>query len=326
MAPDLPERLFDEEARRALVAVYDIDFAAPVRDFGAVPDDDLARAEVIVTGWEAPRVDSVVLDRAPRLRAVLHAGGSVKSLVAPQCWDRGILVSSAADANALPVAEYAVAMILLAAKEVFRSQALYRERRAKLDQRREFATVGTYHRPVGLVGASRIGRRVIELLAPYSLDVRVYDPYLTAEEAAGLGVTAVGLEELLAACDVVSLHAPHLPSTEHMIDGAALALMKDGATLINTARGGLVDHAALVDELKAGRLWAVLDATDPEEPLAPDSPLFDLPNVVVTPHVAGALGNELFRLGAHAVDNALRVRRGEPLAGAVRLDDLATMA
>ena len=328
MAEDLPDRLFDEAARAAMSEIFDVDFgAAPVRDFAAVPDEILGQVEAIVTGWESPRIDRTVLVRAPRLRVVVHAGGTVKGHLARECWERGVVVSCAADANAIPVAEYSLAMILLAAKGVFSSQARYRERRSSMDtSRHELATVGANRRPVGLVGASRIGRRVIELLRPFDLDVRVHDPFLPGEDAERLGVRSMALDELVRACDVVSLHAPLLPSTRHLFDRARLGRLRDGATLINTARGGLVDHAALVDELRSGRIWAILDVTDPEEPLVPDSPLFDLPNVVVTPHVAGALGNELFRLGEFAVRDALRARRGEPMAGQVTLDELDLMA
>nr|WP_255524230.1 NAD(P)-dependent oxidoreductase [Terrabacter sp. MAHUQ-38] len=216
-------------------------------------------------------------------------------------------------------------MIILSAKEAFRAQALYRTSQ-KLDHRSEFASVGCNGRRVGLVGASRIGRRVVELLAGFDFEIWLSDPYVDAREASRLGVRLAPLEDLLRACDVVSLHAPLLPSTHHLLDAGRLALMRDGATLVNTARGGLVDHDALVAELETGRIRAVLDATDPHEPLEADSPILALDNVVVTPHVAGALGNELFRLGAHAVENAVRLVGSRPLQGLVSLDELARMA
>jgi phosphoglycerate dehydrogenase-like enzyme len=325
MDSDLPARLFDDVARHRVLQVLDVDFSRPAATFDDVDPDRLASTEVLITGWGSPRIDGDVLDRAPALRAVLHAAGSVRGHVDPVCWERGILVTTAADANAQPVAEYAVAMIILSAKEVFRAQALYR-RSQTLDHRSEFASVGCNGRRVGLVGASRIGRRVLELLAGFDLEIWLSDPYVDAHEASRLGVRLASLDDLLQACDVVSLHAPLLPSTRHLLDAGRLALMRDGATLVNTARGGLVDHDALVAELQAGRIRAVLDATDPHEPLAADSPLLGLENVVVTPHVAGALGNELYRLGTHALDNAVRLTESRPLQGLVSLDELARMA
>jgi phosphoglycerate dehydrogenase-like enzyme len=137
--------------------------------------------------------------------------------------------------------------------------------------------------------------------------VLVYDPY-----ADDLDVAVVDLHTLLTTSDVVSVHAPATAETYRMLGRAELALMPDGATLVNTARGQLVDTEALTEELRRGRLSAVVDVTDPE-PLPADSPLFDLPNAFVTPHVAGSHGNELARLGACVADELARFLSGEPL-------------
>jgi phosphoglycerate dehydrogenase-like enzyme len=135
----------------------------------------------------------------------------------------------------------------------------------------------------------------------------------------------MALDELLAASDVVSLHAPALLETHHQIDARRLALLRDGATLINTARGWLVDGAALERELASGRIDAVLDTTDPEV-LPADSPLYEFPNVFLTPHVAGAMGTETQRMAALALDEIERFARGEPLRHAIRAEDLARIA
>ncbi|MFC7101469.1 NAD(P)-dependent oxidoreductase [Nonomuraea rubra] len=172
-----------------------------------------------------------------------------------------------------------------------------------------------------MIGASKIGRRVIELLRPFELDVLVADPYLTDD----LGVPHVGLDELFERCDVVSVHAPELPETHHLVSSARLARMRDGATLINTARGSLVDQDALVAELASGRLYAVIDVTEPD-PLPADSPLYDLPNVLLTPHIAGSLGGELARIADLAVDELDRYARGLPFAHGVAAEELATLA
>jgi phosphoglycerate dehydrogenase-like enzyme len=153
----------------------------------------------------------------------------------------------------------------------------------------------------------------------------VYDPYLAAAEAAELDVGLVELDELLRRADVVSLHAPATAETHHLIDRRRLALMRDGSTLINTARGWLVDHEALTEELRSGRLDAVIDTTEPEI-LPADSPLYDLANVFLTPHIAGAMGGETHRLGALAVEEIGRLARGEPLQYAIRRDQLARLA
>jgi phosphoglycerate dehydrogenase-like enzyme len=325
--PERPQALFAMTARNVphlfppgllarLRACVDIDPALVAHDLTEPRvRETLARTEVLITGWGCPRLDAAALDAAPKLRAVLHAAGSVKGFTTPEVWRRGIAVSSAAAANALPVAEYTLAVILLAGKDVFAV-------RDRLRAQRTFPYgdivpgVGNHGRRVGVVGASRIGRRLIELLRPYDLAVTLTDPYVDAAEAARLGVPLLPLDELLRTSDVVTLHAPQTAETRHLIGARELALMPDGSVLINTARGALVDHEALIGELRTGRLRAVLDVTDPE-PLPADSPLFDLPGAFVTPHLAGSQGNELARLGRTVVEEAERLSSGAGLLHAV---------
>ncbi|WP_201847579.1 hydroxyacid dehydrogenase [Myceligenerans indicum] len=255
----------------------------------------LSRTEVLLTGWDTPPLPASVLRRANRLRRVIHAGGATGHLFPDGAG--GIATSDIGAANAIPVAELTLAMIILANKDAFRSRDLLRERRAFIDREAEFATAGNYARTVGLVSASRTGRAVVELLRPFpSLRILVYDPLLTPGDAEAMGVEKVDLPELMRRSDVVSLHAPVLPETVGLIDTSMLARMPDGATLINTARGVIVDAAALEKELVSRRINAILDVTDPE-PLPPASPLYDLPNVFLTPHIAGSMGTELRRMG-----------------------------
>ncbi|MBL1084076.1 hydroxyacid dehydrogenase [Streptomyces actinomycinicus] len=309
--------LFPPDLLARLRACLDIDPALVVQDFtGPRVRAALARTEVLVTGWGCPRLDPAVLDAAPGLRAVLHAAGSVKGFTTPGVWERGIVVSSAAAANALPVAEYALAVILLAGKDVFASRDRLRARRAAHPYGEIVPGLGNFGRRVGVVGASRVGRRLIELLRPYDLTVTLADPYVDAPEAARLGVALLPLDELLRTADIVTLHAPETAGTRHLIGARELALMPSGAVLVNTARGALVDHRALTGELRTGRLSAVLDVTDPE-PLPADSPLYDLPNAFLTPHLAGSQGNELARLGRTVVEEAERLAAGEELRHAV---------
>src|SRR4051812_20518582 len=321
MRADLPPRLFSPAALERLGTVAAVK-PGVVSDFATA---SLRTAEVLLTGWGCPPVDERVLASAPALRAIVHAGGSVKGHVTPACWARGIVVSTAAAANAGPVAEYTLAMILLANKRAHRIARAYADRRAALDLLTEFVDVGNLGKTVGIVGLSRIGARVVELLAPFDLDVLVSDPFLSEEEAERRGVRRTELDDLLAASDVVSLHAPSLPSTRHLLDARRLARLRDGATLINTARGALVDHEALVAELVSGRIDAVIDVTEPEV-LPADSPLYGLANVVLTPHIAGALGVEVRRLGDSAVEEVARYAAGEPFAHRVTREDLERVA
>jgi phosphoglycerate dehydrogenase-like enzyme len=306
------------ESRERLDDIADVVDSEPLTEFDSERADALLRrAEVLLTGWGCPPLTDDVLDRAPSLRLVAHAAGTVKIHVTPDVFERGIAVTSAAAANAVPVAEFALAAILFANKDAFRMSERYRRGRKAL-----FAPLeaGNRGKVVGLVGASRVGRKLIELLRPFELAVLVYDPHLDHEGARALGVELVELTDLLARSDVVSLHAPPLFETVHMIGCDQLALMRDGATLVNTARGSLVDHDALVAELESGRLNAVLDVTDPE-PLPADSPLYELPNAFLTPHVSGATGTEMVRLAELAIDEIDRWSRGEPLQHEVRAED-----
>jgi len=302
-------------AEARLRAVADVSRAIP-------GDTSAAGIEVLLTGWGSPRVDAAALASMPRLRAIVHSAGSVRPVVGPEVFEHGIVVSSAADSNAIPVAEFTLAAVIFAAKRVTRMADGYRRHQAGWGQWPAAGFTGTNGITVGVVGASRIGRRVIALLLSV-LDVRVLvsDPYASGVPGASL----VSLDEVVRASDIVTLHAPALPATRHMIDAARLAAMRDGSVLINTARGSLVDTAALTAELVSGRLDAVLDVTDPE-PLPDDSPLFGLPNVLLTPHVAGAMGNEVARLGEAAVAEIERLAAGQPLAHPIVLADLERIA
>ncbi|MFG2521524.1 hydroxyacid dehydrogenase [Streptomyces sp. NPDC048527] len=317
------DALFPPTAVQRLTRHVDIDPQLVAERFDHVPD--LATVEILITSWGCPPLDNSVLARMPALKAVVHAAGSVKHHVTEACWDRGLLVSTAAAANAVPVAEYTVAAVLFANKRVLEIGGLYREHRAALDWSARFPGFGNYRKTVGVVGASLVGRRVLELLRPYDFEVLLADPHIDAATAERLGARLVGLEEMLAVCDVVSLHAPALPETYHLMDARRLSLLRDGVTLINTGRGSLVDTQALTAEASSGRIHAVLDVTDPEE-LPETSPLYSLPNVLLTPHIAGSLGGELARITQSALDEIERYCAGREFKHPVTRAALTTSA
>lgn len=327
MARETYDLLFDGPRRQRLARLAALDDPVCVTELeSAGARRRLAVAEVLITGWKCPPITAGVLARAPSLNAVLHAAGTVKAHVTQAVWDRGILVTSAAMANAIPVAEYTLAAILSAGKRVHRFAHLYGRHPGSWEPWRDAVPdPSNYRRVVGIVGLSNVGRRVAELLRPFDIRVLATDPHTPSDEAAALGVTLVDLETLLRHSDTVTLHAPELPETRHLLDSARLALLRDGATVINTARGSLVDTAALVAECAAGRLDAILDVTEPE-PLPPDSVLYALPNVVLTPHIAGALGTETHRLADAALEELARFVEGRPPLHAVQGADLTKIA
>lgn len=272
----------------------------------------LQNAEVLVTGWGGPQLGPDVLAAAPRLRAVLHAGGSVKGHVSQAFWDAGVLVTSAAEANAIPVAEFTLATILLEAKRAPSYVDGYAAHRDVGGAWRDgIAPSVTFGGTVGIIGLSRVGRRVAELLRPFDLEVLAADPFHDARGAALVGARLTGLDDLLAQSDVVTIHAPALPETRHLLDARRLALMRPDTVLVNTARGSIVDTDALIARCRQGTMRAVLDVTDPE-PLPADHPLFDTPGIVLSPHIAGAMSAETHRLADAVLEELLRIGQDRP--------------
>jgi phosphoglycerate dehydrogenase-like enzyme len=324
LSPWARDGAFPPDVMGRLTALVDIDPGTALTSFDhPAALDALRRAEILISGWGCPRVDGAVLDAAPRLRACVHAAGSVKNHLDPVVFERGLAVSSAADANAVPVAEYTVAALILGAKGVFaRARAYADDPSVRPPSTMDSGLLGC---AVGVVGASRIGRLVLGRLRAFEVTPLLYDPYVTPREARRLGADLVDLDTLCRRGDLVTVHAPALPETRHLLDARRLALLRDGAVLVNTARGSLVDHDALTRECAAGRISAVLDVTDPE-PLPFGHPLLDLPNVFVTPHLAGAQGRELRRLGEFATAEVGRLLRGEPLRGNVQAHQLPLYA
>ncbi|GIE28561.1 glycerate dehydrogenase [Actinoplanes italicus] len=333
--PDVPHRpaavfaLSDRARQEAFpVPVLDrlcrlvrLDPLASLTEFGSpAARTALAGVEILISGWGAPRIDRDVLAAAPRLRAVVHAAGTVKRLVDEAVFERGIVVTSAAQANALPVAEFTMAALTFGAKAAFT-----RARRYAGGGWPPAAGPGLLGSTVGIVGASRIGRLVLERLRDLDVTVLLADPHVTASQARALGAELRDLDTLCERSDLLSLHAPALPETRHLLDTRRLSLLPDGAVVVNTARGSLIDTAALVAECATGRIAALLDVTDPE-PLPAGHPLFALDNVFITPHLAGAEGREVRRLGEFATAEIARLLRGDPLHGRIHLDHLAWIA
>lgn len=287
--------------------------------------DLLKDAEAVITGWgAAPPFNSWLLERTPALRFIGHTAGTVKGFVDEEVFDQGIVVTHAAGTIAISVGEWTLAVILASLRKVCEFNAAMHAH--------TWNKGGTSHgrslhgKRVGVIAASMTARAFIPLLAPFGCDVRVFDPYLDAQRAGALGVTREpDLDALFRECDIVTNHAPTTPETDGMIDARRLALLRDGALFVNTARARAIDYEALTRELVSGRIYGALDVF-PREPLEPESPLWSLPNVILSPHVAGATVESRRQLGETIVDELARFYRGEPLKHQISKAQFATMA
>jgi phosphoglycerate dehydrogenase-like enzyme len=280
--------------------------------------------ELLFSSWGAPRLDSAFLEAVPRLRAVFHAAGTVKPLVTDEFWDLQLPLVSAAAANAVPVAEFTLAQIILSLKRTWwyirkiERTSTYPERNSH-----DAYGPGAYGSVVGIVSLGRIGRLVRERLRILDVKVIVHDPFLTPGRAKELNVEAVSLDELFYRSDVVTLHSPWLKETDGMITGRHFASMKRNATFINTARGRIVNETEMIEMLIARPdIFALLDVVR-HEPPPKDSLLYRLPNVVLTPHIAGSQHDECRRLGRFMVEETERFLSGDNLRWKVSRDQIA---
>ena len=282
----------------------------------------LREVEVIFGGWGMPRVDDAFVERAPRLKALFYAGGGL--VKPPEAVRRGIAITTTHQANSQAVAEFCLGQILFSLKHGWRMMRQCRELRGIVDRN---TVPGCYRTTVGLIGLGMIGRKLLKLLAPFELEVLIHDPTLGAEQAAELGGDQTSLMDLFQRSDVVSLHATLNCQTQGMITAAHLQSIKQGGTFINTARGGLVRHEEMLQVAKERHdVEFLLDVTDPIEPPRADSPLYELPNVVLTPHLAGAAGGELRRHGDWMVQELDRFVKGQPLRWEALPDDPTELA
>jgi phosphoglycerate dehydrogenase-like enzyme len=266
----------------------------------------LREADALVTTWDSPRFGEELLALAPRLRLVAHCGGEVKARFARPLFDR-LTIANAPGPMAPLVAELAVTFLLMAARRVDEYRAALRRPSNRVYQRLHLEGAGPETlrgRTVGLLGFGRIGRETARLLRPFDPRLLAHDPYVTAATVHRGGATPVTLPRLLRESEHLVLAAGLTDATRGLLDRAALRLLPDGATVVNVARGGIVDLPALVAEVRSGRLRCALDVTDPLEPLPERHRLRRMRGAILTPHV-GAAAVEVRRAMADTVLDAL---------------------
>lgn len=325
-----PSPLLDEIMSPRAVAVLEslgtVEWNWTGRDLTADEVSEQIRGcAAVFTSWGPPMFDEGLMDAAADLRIIGHAAGSIKRFIPPSVFERGVVVTHAANTIAESVAEWTLAMILTGLRKVHTVDRAMQGGET-WPTYKTLEPAGLYGKRVGVIGASHVGRALIRLLQPWDVETHVYDPYLKDDDAAKMGVRRVDtLDELVAASDVITNHAPTTEATRGMLDARLWGLVKDGAVFVNTARADAVDYDALLTTLQTGRITAALDVF-PEEPLAGDSPFRGLPNVILSPHAAGLTIESKLRLGETVADEFARFFAGEPLRHEVTADMLSTMA
>lgn len=282
----------------------------------------LAGVEVIFATWGIPSFTDHHFQAMPNLKAVFYAAGNVKSFATPLI-ERNITLVGAWDINAIPVAEMCLSQVLLSLRGYFRATRRYSAQ--KTHDAKSFPRSGVFGETVGLIGLGKIGTRLRNLLSAYSINVIAHDPFLTDQRASELNVESVSLQELFERSLVVSNHIPDLDSTVGTLTKKHFEAMRDGATFIDSGRGAQVVEKDLIDVFAARTdLTALLDVTLPEPPTH-NSQLWQSPNIVISPHIGGTIGDEVVRLADCVIDEYERWEAGEPLKYQITSEVLATM-
>ena len=288
-------------------------------------EQELQDADVIFSTWGMPKLtEQQIREKLPSLKAIFYGAGTVKYFAEPYL-NCGVQIFSAWQANAIPVIETCLAQILLANKGFFhlapQTKQDYKAARKEVSH-----FPGNYAAKVGLIGLGAIGMGVQERLKQFDLDIYVYSSKVTKENESQWGVKAATLEEIFSQCNVISNHLANVPATVGILNDRLFQLMQPYTTFINTGRGAQVDEEALINKVqKDPSIVAILDVTHPEPPLD-DSPLYTLPNVILTPHSAGSSGNEVRRMAQYMIDESHRWINGETCLYEVKREMLPTMA
>lgn len=286
---------------------------------------NLKDVEVIVSSWGGAVLDDELLEAMPKLEMYFYGAGTIQGLMTEAAWNRGIRITNAVAANAVPVAEFCLAQILFSLKHGWKYMRLAKENNPQLWGVNK-AVPGNYRSKVGIISFGQISRKVCELLQTFDLQISVFTKHPDSCLAKRYGFSYASKEEIFTTSDVVSIHLPDKPETKGVINLDLLARMKKDATIINTARGAVINETQLVHFLRERTdVTACLDVTYPEPPQT-GNPLFALPNVVLTPHLAGSMGPEARRMAAYVIEEIDRWLAGEPLRYEIQRENAAVFA
>ncbi|MBQ8162826.1 MAG: hydroxyacid dehydrogenase [Clostridia bacterium] len=320
------EYVYGQENIDKIASLIDIDKNVYCEDDVLADPEKFKDVEYIFSTWGMPGGGDISLtDYLPNAKALFYAAGSVKYF-APEYFEKNVRITSAYAANAVPVAEYTVGQILLANKGFYQASLLAKSKEHDKASKVSKAHCGNYDARIGIVGAGMIGRRVIELLKPYRLEIMICDEFLSDEQAKALGGKKCDLKTLFEKCDVISNHLANVPATVGIFKKEHFESMKKNSTFINTGRGAQVDEDGMLKVLKERKdICAVLDVTV-EEPPKDDSAFYTLENVFLTPHIAGSQANEVRRMAEIVVSEFERYINGEKMIYEITKEKLATMA
>jgi len=316
----LRERILSEEDLEKMKSFSDVEINPNDEDFS---EDEAAAflegKDGAMSSWRVTNLTPSILEKSPNLKIWAYGAGTVKGKICEEAWEKGVIVTSAAPAIADDVAELTIGFITIGLRRVI---PYMREMQANEPALKPLSR-SLYKRTVGVISASQVGQRVMRLLQPYDVQILLYDPFVPEDQARDeFGAELADLETIARKSDVVTIHAPKLEATYQMYNATHFRLMKDDAVFVNTSRGDNIDEASLIDELEKGRLFAFLDVTSPEPPVA-ESLLRTLPNCVLTPHVAG---QQSYRIGNLVVEELRRCFAGEDQQFRVTREMLDTLA
>lgn len=301
MDPVFVNEVYTKDMQKKLAELTNI-VSDPISKVELLENLELLKdVDVIFSGWGGPKIDQNVIDHAPNLKMVFYAAGTIKSIVTKEFWNQGIRITTANSANAIPVAEFTLACTILGLKNTIAMQNMIKNDRTypKPGTRN---IKGGFKPKVGLISLGAIAQYTLKLFKNFDYEILAFDPFISENDAQKLGVKLVDLDTIFKESAVVSLHTPLLDSTRGMIKKTHFLSMKENSTFINTARGAVVNEIEMIEALQSRNdITAFLDVVHPEPP-AIDSPLYEMDNIFLTPHIAGSEGSEVARMGQLMLD------------------------